>query len=66
MQLVPELSGEDETWLSTVQFTLSGDGSQLIDNMTVRGTELARYKCPGVGGTRPNKSFKPTPLRGAT
>ena len=63
--LISELSGEGETWLSTALFTLSRDGSQLIDNTTVPGKELVRYKCSGSVGTRSNNSFKPTPLRGA-
>jgi len=62
--LISELSGEGETWLSTAQFTLSRDGSQLIDNTTVPGTELVRYKCSGAVGTRSNNSFKPNPHRG--
>jgi hypothetical protein len=61
--LIFELSGEGETWLSTAQFTLSRDGSQLVDNTTVPGTELVRYKCSGAVGTRSNNSFKPNPLR---
>jgi hypothetical protein len=63
--LIFELSGEGETWLSTAQFTLSRDGSQLVDNTTVPGTELVRYKCSGAVGTRSNNSFKPNPLRGS-
>ena len=63
--LISELSGEGETWLSTAKFTLSQDGRQLIDNTTVPGQELVRYKCSGTIGTRSNNSFKPTPLRGA-
>jgi hypothetical protein len=62
--LIAELSGEGETWLSTAQFTLSRDGRQLIDNTTVPGKELIRYKCSGAVGTRSNNSFKPNPLRG--
>lgn len=62
--LISELSGEGETWLSTARFTLSRGGNQLIDNTTVPGTELVRYKCSGVVGTRSNNSFKSTPLRG--
>jgi len=63
--LIAELSGEGETWLSTAKFTLSRDGSQLIDNTTVPGKELVRYKCSGAVGTRSNNSFKPNPLRGS-
>ncbi len=63
--LIVELSGEGETWLSTAQFTLSQDGGQLIDNTTVLGKDLVRYRCSGSVGTRSNKSFKPTPLRGS-
>src|SRR5690554_3101204 len=40
--LISELSGEGETWLSTAQFTLSKDGSQLLDNTTVPGKEFVR------------------------
>jgi hypothetical protein len=63
--LISELSGEGETWLSTAKFTLSKDGQKLIDDTTVPGQEITRYKCPGPVGTRSNNSFKPTPLRGA-
>jgi hypothetical protein len=63
--LISELSGEGETWLSTAQFTISRDGSQLIDNTTVPGKELVRYKCSGAVATRSNNSFKPKPLRGS-
>ena len=62
--LISELSGEGETWLSTAKFKLSQDGRQLIDDTTVPGQELVRYKCSGVVGTRSNNSFKPNPLRG--
>jgi hypothetical protein len=63
--LISELSGEGETWLATAQFTLSPDGNQLMDNTTVPGTELVRYKCSGAVGARSNNSFKPNPLRGS-
>lgn len=63
--LISELSGEGETWLSTVQFKLSRDGSQLIDDTTVPGKRLVRYKCSGKADTRSNNSFKPNPLRGS-
>lgn len=62
--LISELSGEGGTWLSTAQFTLSRDGIQLIDNTSVPGTELVRYKCSGAFGMRLNNSFKPASLRG--
>lgn len=62
--LISELSGEGENWLSIAQFTLSRDGSQLIDSTTVPGKELVRYKCSGTVGTRSNNSFKPNPHRG--
>lgn len=50
--LISELSGEGETWLSTAKFKLSKDGRRLIDDSTVPGQEIVRYKCPdSVGAT---------------
>jgi len=63
--LILELSGEGETWLATAQFKLSEDGRRLIDNTTVSGKEVVRYRCQTPIGTRPNNSFKPNPLRGS-
>lgn len=40
--VICELSGEGEIWLSTAHFTISWDGTQLIDNTTVSGKELVR------------------------
>ncbi|WP_150132038.1 hypothetical protein [Dokdonella koreensis] len=52
--LIAELSGEGETWLSTANFTLSQDGRQLIDNTSVPGKELVRYKCSRTAGNDPS------------
>lgn len=65
MALICELSGEGETWLSTVKFTLSPDGRRLIDNTTVPGGELVRYRCADTAGTRPGNASVPAPLHGA-
>ena len=61
LALILELNGEGETWLSTHEFVLSAHGSMLV---TTGGTEhFKRYRC--ASRKRPNKSSKPTPLRGA-
>ncbi len=62
--LIAELSGEGETWLATARFKLSSDGRKLIDDTTVPGQEIVRYKCPNPIGARPNNSFKPNPHQG--
>lgn len=64
--LISELSGEGETWLSTANFKLSQDGRKLIDDTTVPGQEVVRYKCTGSVGKRSNNSFKPKQLRQPT
>lgn len=56
--LISELSGEGETWLSTAKFKLSRDGRRLVDDTTVPGQAVVRYKCPGSVGTRPNNSSR--------
>jgi hypothetical protein len=63
--LVAELSGEGETWLSTIKFELSPDGRMLIDRVSVPGKEVVRYRCSGSIGARHDSSFKPNPLRGS-
>jgi hypothetical protein len=63
--LIVELSGEGETWLATAKFKLSPDGRMLTDHTSIPGKEIVRYRCSEPVGTRPNSSFKPTPLRGA-
>lgn len=62
--LISELSGEGETWMSTAKFTLSRDGHKLIDDTTVPGQALIRYRCPAAVGMRSHGPFKPL-LRGA-
>lgn len=61
--LIIELSSEDETWLSTAQFTLSRDGMQLTDKVTVPGTTLVRYKCAGAVRKRSDTVSEPRLLR---
>ena len=63
--LIAELSGEGETWLATAKFKLSQDGHRLIDDTTIPGQEVVRYRCKNPIGTRSNNSFKPNPLRGS-
>ncbi len=63
--LIAELSGEGETWLNTAMFKLSQNGRTLTDNISIPGKEVVRYRCSESVATRPNNSFKPTPLRGA-
>ena len=63
--LIAELSGEGETWLATATFKLSQDGRRLIDDTTVPGQEVVRYRCPDPISMRSNNSFKPKPLRGS-
>ena len=63
--LIAALSGERETWLATARFKLSPNGRMLTDSISISGKEIVRYRCSGAVGTRPNNSFKPTPLRGA-
>lgn len=48
--LIAELSGEGETWLSPVRFRLSADGRRLIDETSIPGNEVVRYRCPQVAG----------------
>lgn len=43
--LIVELSGEGETWLATARFSLSEDGRQLVDDTTMPGRRLVRYRC---------------------
>uniref|UniRef100_UPI003F7EB286 hypothetical protein n=1 Tax=Xanthomonas sp. 0924 TaxID=2835534 RepID=UPI003F7EB286 len=61
--LIVELSGEGETWLSTAQFTLSPDGMQLADTVTMPGKTLVRYKCPDAVRTPPERVSEPRLLR---
>lgn len=50
--MIAELSGEGETWLGTLQLKLSPDGSSLIDEYTVPGEQIVRYRCPSSTGPR--------------
>lgn len=43
--IISEMSGEGQSWLSSVIFKLSKDGKKLIDSTTVPGEEFIRYKC---------------------
>jgi len=43
--MIAELSGEGETWLTTLQFQLSADKKKLTATK-VPGTEVVRYRCP--------------------
>jgi len=62
--LIAELSDEGESWLTTAQFKLSPAGDKLIDDTSIPGKEVVRYKCPKLDGSRSNNSFKPNPHRG--
>lgn len=44
--LIAEFSGEGESWLGTLQVRLSPDGNSLIDEHTVPGEEVVRFRCP--------------------
>jgi hypothetical protein len=63
LALILELSGEGDTWLDTAQFELSPDGKTLTSRVA-SGDEYIRHLCPNPQ-ERPNKSFKPNPLRGS-
>ena len=65
LALISELSGEGETWLSVVHFTLSEDGNRLIDTTTRPGKELVRHRCTGTGGAQARSSSRPALLRDA-
>ena len=62
--LIAELSGEGQVWLALIKFKLSAHGMRLIDETSVPGQEVIRYRCPQSNGARPNNSFKPNPHQG--
>ncbi len=57
--MIAELSGEGETWLATLQFRLSPEGDRLIDESTIPGEQVVRYRCSPSTGSRSNSLFKP-------
>jgi hypothetical protein len=63
MALIAELAAGGERWLIAEQFVLSPNGHSL--SSTANGEEYTWQRCPKPKGARPNKSFKPNPLRGS-
>ncbi len=46
--MILDFSGEGEVWLGTLQLSISPDGERLIDEYSVPGEPVVRYRCPST------------------